>query len=246
MRMNRCVLIVLGVFLATHSASQSSNFERGLKAVADSNYSKAIEMFAKDYEEQPSVATTFNLGIIYLRRNDYNRALFAFERGLMKAPYDTDLKINARYAFQELNLNETWSHPVPALIRFLHILPFYGWFSLAILFSLTTALAVYGLFAYRKETSWYSWSRRLVIPGIGLLLIVMVVLITLSNFHNRHHYGFVNTEQELYLQPDGIKTSLQIPAGKVNVLHYNDDSTWVKVRFSNHQGWIAKNVLNTY
>lgn len=246
MGMNRCVLIVLGVFLATLSISQSSNFERGLKAVADSNYSKAIEMFTKDYEEQPSVATTFNLGVVHLRRNDYKRALFAFERGLMKAPYDTDLKVNARYAFRKVNPKETWSHPVPALIRFLYVLPFYGWISLAILFSLITAFAVYGLVAYRKETRWYSWSRRLIIPGIALLLIVLVVLITLGNFHNRYYYGFVNTEQELYLQPDGMKTSLQIPAGKVNILQYNGDSTWVKVRFSDHQGWIPQNVLNTY
>lgn len=246
MRMNRCVLIVLGVFLATYSTSQSSNFERGLKAVVDSNYSKAIEIFAKDYEEQPSVATTFNLGVVHLRRNDYKRALFAFERGLMKAPYDTDLKVNARYAFRKVNPKETWSHPVPALIRLLYVLPFYGWLSLAVLFSLISAFAVYGIFAHRKETSWHSWSHRLVIPGIGLLLIVLVILITLSNFHNRDHYGFVNTEQELYLHPDGMKTSLQIPAGKVNILHYNGDSTWVKVRFSNHQGWVAKNVLNTY
>lgn len=246
MNMNRFGLLVLSCLLAAISWTQPGDFKRGLEAVADSNYSKAIELFSKDFEADPSVASTFNLGVVYLRSKDYERALFAFERGLMLAPDAEDLQANARYTFRELHPDQTWVHPVPGMIRFLHVLPFYGWFSLAIVFSLITAIFVYVLLTYRKKSSAHQWSRRLIIPAGCLLLIMLAALITLSSFHDRHHYGFVTTEQPLYLHPDGMESAVQIPQGAVEMIQYNADSSWAKVRYSDHQGWMESDALKPY
>jgi tetratricopeptide (TPR) repeat protein len=129
-------LLVLGLTGATlcgTAAAQpderTQRFERANAAFAAGQYAEARAGFADILaSDGPSAAVLFNLGNASLRAGVIGDAILSYERALLLAPRDQDIRANLRQARKAANL------PLPedgAWTRLVHLLTTNGWAGLA-------------------------------------------------------------------------------------------------------------------
>lgn len=93
------LLLGVAVFAQATPAPYGDGFARGNAAFAEQRYAdaaQAYEEFAAEHGE--SSAVMLNLGNAWLQSGDHGRAIAAYERGLVLAPRDSDLRANLETA----------------------------------------------------------------------------------------------------------------------------------------------------
>jgi tetratricopeptide (TPR) repeat protein len=110
---------------AADGDDRTARFERANAAFAAGDYASARSGFAEILaDDGPSAAVLFNLGNASLRAGDVGDAVLSYERALLLAPRDQDVRANLRQARKASNL------PTPdedGWTRTVHLLTDNGW-----------------------------------------------------------------------------------------------------------------------
>lgn len=168
-----------------------SNFDEGIKAFQDSNYTEAIEKFQASLAETPNdVASYYNLGLAHSEAENHGKAIWSFEKVLKLSPADADAKDRIQSSYSKLNPGKVWE---PRLSRFKSIL--YGfsgmtWSILAIAFSFALAICTI-LFLRMKD---FSYKRLFIALGFlsfcGMITSI-VIAYGASNYSEQTRFAVV-------------------------------------------------------
>ena len=94
------ILVVLFAFLSFEGLSQTNAlFENATTAYNQGEYQKAIEFYEAILEKgEHSAELYFNLGNSYYKLNEIGFSIYFYEKALLLAPHDQEIKNNLNYA----------------------------------------------------------------------------------------------------------------------------------------------------
>ncbi len=223
-------------------------FDSATVAYNRGDYEKAIANYQGILEEgKHSAAVYFNLGNCYYKLNQIAPSIYYYEKALLLAPNDSEIKNNLVYA-QNMTLDAITPLPETTLSRFYKqitgFLSFDGWAYLGVVFVLLFVLA-YILFYYFR----YSTHKRIAfitsLTAIGLAVIsVLIAFVEYQDFKADNPAIIFASEIQVKAEPnDRSDISFVLHEGtKVNVLEAFDN--WKKIELSDGQiGWLPTDAL---
>lgn len=99
------IITFIVVFLVAH-LSFGGDFQKGLEALHEKQYSKAIGYFTQASEQEPmNVSTWNNLGISYFKMRKYGHAIHAFQMASKLDPSDNRPLESIELCYQKLESN---------------------------------------------------------------------------------------------------------------------------------------------
>ncbi len=223
-------------------------FDSATVAYNRGDYEKAIANYQGILEEgKHSAAVYFNLGNCYYKLNQIAPSIYYYEKALLLAPNDSEIKNNLVYA-QNMTLDAITPLPETTLSRFYKqitgFLSFDGWAYLGVVFVLLFVLA-YILFYYFR----YSTHKRIAfitsLTAIGLAVIsVLIAFVEYQDFKADNPAIIFASEIQVKAEPnDRSDIAFVLHEGtKVNVLEAFDN--WKKIELSDGQiGWLPTDAL---
>ena len=236
------MLLVVVALLSGHTASAQT------KASADScymegRYQEAIEIYEHLLEAGVSADIYYNLGNAYYRTENITRAIINYERALLLAPGDGDIRFNLQMA-----RSRTTDKIAPAsemfFVRWYHSLVSMnsadGWARFA-LFTLVLALVLWLCYAFGKRL----WLRKTGFFG-GVLLIVLFLLGNLFAWQQKktqlHRDGAIITAPSVTVKstPDNTGVDLFVLHEGTKVKVEDAIKGWNKVKLPDgKEGWIG-------
>lgn len=218
---------------------RTQRFERANAAFAASDYAAAKTGFEEILAaDGPSPAVLFNLGNASLRAGLIGDAVLSYERALLLAPRDQDIKANLRQARRSANL------PLPedgVWIRFVRALTTdaWAWLASAGLWALCALLLTRRL--QRGEPRWASLRRGLrgAIAAAAALLVVGVAACA-TRLHERDRAVVLASDPALRVAPYASATaSGELAPGEiVRVERSHEGFTLVRTA-AGKSGWLS-------
>lgn len=217
-------------------------------AYADGDYSHAAAVYEQLLEQGVSPELYYNLGNAYYRQGDIPHAILSYERALLLAPSDADIRFNLQMARQKtVDKIEPESEMffVTWLRSLVNMASTDGWARVAIIaLALAVLLALAYLFAGRL------WLRKLGFFG-GVLMLICFILANVFAMQQRRQL----TQRTGAVIMQGAVTVKSTPAQngtELFVLHagtrveITDDSMtdWCEVRLPDgKQGWLESSQI---
>ncbi len=224
------------------------------KAIADSLYAKEqyrsaadiYESLLSDKGEAPAVY--YNLGNAYYRLGMYAKAILNYERALLLAPSDEDVKTNLALAYSK-TVDKYEDEGAMFYARWFdgvkHAMPSDAW----------AWLAVSSFLAFLLLLSLYIWSKRVVLKKIGFYCSLVCLLVSVvgnvcafsqrADILARDHAVIMEPSVTVKSTPSDAGTALFVihEGYKVNVRD-NSMSDWVEISISAEQsGWVPRSSL---
>ena len=113
-----CVLLALGTFEARRASADEPTFESANAAFADGRFDDARNAFAQlAARDGASAAILYNLGNAAFRAGKPGEAILAYERALLIAPRDQDVRANLRQVRKAAGLPEPDDGPWTRVVR---------------------------------------------------------------------------------------------------------------------------------
>ncbi|MBT8311760.1 MAG: tetratricopeptide repeat protein [Flavobacteriaceae bacterium] len=241
-------LLWVSLISAWAIAQSEIRFDSATVAYNQGNYEKAIAHYQAILEEgKHSAALYYNLGNCYYKRNQIAPSIYYYEKALLLAPNDAEIKNNLVYA-QNMTLDAITPLPETTLSRFYKqvtgIMPFDGWAYLGIVFVVLFVLA-YILFYYFR----YSTQKRIafITSLIAIALAVISILIAFVEYQDfKADDPAIIFAQEITVKTepnDRSDVAFVLHEGtKVNVMDAFDN--WKKIQLSDGQvGWLPDDAL---
>jgi len=246
--MKNSIVIFLLLFGFIGSAKDTPVFEQATAAYNEGAYEKAIDLYSTILEDgQHSAALYYNLGNSYYKLNDIPNSIYFYEKALLLAPNDAEIRNNLGYA-QQMTLDAIGTLPETGLSRFYkditNALHFDQWAYLAVAVMFLFVL-LYILFYYFRYSSRKRWAF------IGSLTCLFVSLVTVAfayiaqNDFNADRPAIIFADEiEIQAEPNATSDAVFVlHAGtKVNVLEELND--WKRIRLTDGKtGWVASEHL---
>jgi tetratricopeptide (TPR) repeat protein len=172
--MIRTIVLPIALLIAfmpaqAQSSDPQATLARARTALADANYSEAIEAYESLYGQGRGSAELFlNLGNAYLGQRDIGRAALAYERGLRLRPNNRALNRN-RTLLREQQQDAIIPFPRFFLLRWWHGIAgmqrynAWGWTGLLFFW---LAAAAFFLFRYRNRNGWLAIAAPLLVTAL--------------------------------------------------------------------------------
>lgn len=241
------LLILLSVLFAVclHANNNLLLMEQANTYYDEGEFHTAIEIYEAVLENgYESAALYYNLGNAYFKISDMASSILFYERALLLAPFDQDIRHNLQIANGRI---VDKIEPVPELFIFgwwnqlvnMQSLERWAWTSV-ISFSLTLAMLLVFLLAravWQKKTGFWT--------GV-VFLVVFAVTFTLAN--QRYQQIKHPTEGIVFTPTVNVKSSPRENSTDIFVIHEGTKvqvtgelGEWVEIRIADgNQGWIRE------
>lgn len=240
------ILFLLIGLLVT--AQENALFNNATAAYNDGDYEKAIGFYNSILEEgQHSASLYFNLGNSYYKLNDIAQSIYYYEKALLLAPEDKEIKNNLGYA-QQMTLDAIDTMPETGLSRFYKAitsqLSFDQWAKLAV-FLMFVFVLLYIIFYYAQYSSRKRWAFIGSLVSLFLAIITIVFAFVQYRDFEQQQPAIVFAD-EIGIQSEPNPSSDEIfvlHAGtKVNIIEKLND--WKRIRLADGKtGWVpSKNI----
>lgn len=237
-------LFLLFILLTPLVYPQSEiRFDSATVAYNKGDYEKAIGYYMEILEEgKHSAALYYNLGNSYYKLNQIAPSIYYYEKALLLAPNDKEIRNNLVYA-QNMTLDDINPLPETTLSRFYKqltgILSFDGWSYLAVVFVLLFVLS-YILFYYLRSSTHKRIAFISSLVAMGLMVIsVVFAFLRYQDFMEDQPAIVFEQEVNVKAEPnDRSEVAFTLHEGtKVNVLEEFD--AWKKIELTDGQtGWL--------
>lgn len=244
-------LFLLFLFLAPLAYGQAEiRFDSATVAYNKGDYQKAISYYMEILEEgKHSAALYYNLGNSYYKLNQIAPSIYYYEKALLLAPNDQEIRNNLVYA-QNMTLDAINPLPESTLSRFYKqftgIFSFDGWSYLAVGFVLIFVLS-YILFYYLRSSTHKRIAFISSLVAIALTVIsVVIAFLRYQDFMEDQPAIIFDQEVNVKAEPnDRSEIAFTLHEGtKVNVLEEFD--SWKKIELADGQtGWLQSESLKT-
>jgi len=240
------ILVLLLGFLA--NAQEEKLFNNATAAYNEGDYEKAISLYTTILEKgQHSAALYFNLGNSYYKLNDIAPSIYYYEKALLLAPEDQEIKNNLGYA-QQMTLDAIDTLPETGLSRFYKTmtsqLSFDQWAKLTIVFVFIFVL-LYIIFYNAQYASRKRWAFIGSIAFLFLAIMALIFAFVQYRDFEKEQPAIVFAD-EIGIQAEPNQDSDEIfvlhAGAKVNVIDQLND--WKRIALTDGKtGWLpSKNI----
>lgn len=244
--------IVAGVYAQDSTAVKNTSERLSDAAYNSGDFHQAIEILEKEKDEQlakglESSELYYNLGNAYFRANDIARARLYYERALLLAPSDRDIRHNIDYVSTKIEdkilvadtfFLSNWFDSVQNLANS------NTWATLAviafILFIGTLALFFFTRHIGAKKAAFYA----------GIVLIIFVIFANIFSFgqkskiENRNTAIIMASSASVVSSPDINSKELFILHSGTKVVVTKEDRNWLEIEIDNGSvGWIQRDKI---
>ena len=237
---------ILLVFITISHAFSQSKFELGLKAMAEEKWADAISLFQEDTDSLYSVEADYNIGLCYIALEDFNTALYFFEKALKSSPSDDKIIDNANLSFKKLYPEESWVHPYNGFTRMILSLSTNVWMLLSLLITFLLSWIIYSLVVKEKHKK----NRNVIVLIIGIPFWLFTLYGVYETYNHSRELHFLipkNIEVATFLTVDGIESDEKLQIGKRYEIISETQSEWVRIQGnSNSSLWVKKIDVNLY
>jgi|GEM_PF-5697453 len=243
--MKHLLYIFFAVILTSPAFSQSK-FEQGLKSMAEENWQEAITLFTMDSDSSHSVESEYNIGLCYIGLEDFNSALYFFEKALTSSPANEQIIINANLSFKKLQPEGAWTHPYNGLKRMILSLSINSWIFLSLLLTVLLSWVIYLLVL--KEKSSNNRNSIILVISIPIWFFTLFGVYVAHNHASELHYLLPkNANVSSFLTVDGIESEEKLQIGKRYEVITGTQSEWVRFKGGTNKSlWIRKSDVNIY
>lgn len=240
------LLYILLVFVTITQVFSQSKFEQGLKAMAEENWLDAIYLFQEDSDSSYAVEADYNIGLCYTGLEDFNTALYFFEKALKSSPSNDKIIDNASLSHKKLYPEESWTHPYNGFKRMLLSLNTNMWMLFSVLLTFLLSWVIYSIMVREK----YKKNMNLIVLIIGIplwLFTLYGVYVTYNHTRELHFLIPKNIEVATFLGVDGLESEEKLQIGKRYEIIADTQNEWVKIQVnSNSSLWVRKSDVNLY
>ena len=207
-------------------------------------FSCTYHVLAGQDSQLKSADEYFNIGNEAYNNNEYDKAVFNYERALLLDPSAEDIQVNLQLTKEKLSadivdaeaffLAKWWR-------GFRNIFMPGTWKMLSILFLFSFCGLLY-FFLFRK----LSLSRKGTLALLGGLAFLFLLSMIAGHSRSNHIYDnnyavIMGGDQSLYLGPDKVSEEIKDVTGGVKVEILESSGEWYKVSaMDREQGWIIK------
>ncbi len=241
--MRLLISLVLLVFSISVSLAQSEQLEIAEKAYNKKDYQTAIKIYESLIKSNnKSAGLLYNLANCYNATNQISKAILNYEKALILAPGNSDIKYNLSLA------NEKIESPITNINNFFLSKWYLGiihslsasTFSILLIVLIVALLSVVYLSLFRNIyfIDKYKW----VIGGLLFLLIITnySMLIKRTRINNGSH-GIVMQSSTLRSGADSRSQSLQDVDAGIKAILLDSIDNWYKLSLPDReQGWMKK------
>lgn len=244
MKRHNSILIFLIALLLPLSAQELPDAEN---AYNEGNYTKAVELYEQELEEGVSATLYYNLGNAYFKLNEMPSAILNYERALLLAPGDEDIRFNLTMARSRITDK---IDPVESffLVQWFtdlqNLQSSDGWAKTSIVFFILLVaclfLFFFGRFAILKKVGFFS----------GLIFILIIIMSNIFAFNQKSR--LTNQEYAILFEPSvTVKSSPRPDGTDLFVLHEgvklrikNTLNNWCEIELEDgNVGWIPVSMI---
>lgn len=237
-------LLMMILLVSMSSFAQNGPlFEQGKELYKAEKYQEAVNSWMKIIDnKQHSSELYFNLGNAHYKLNNIGPSIYYYEKALLLAPNDNDIKNNLAFA---KNATVDDIEPLPKTIfnkwytTIADVLTFEGWAMATVALSIGFALLfLLYYFSYSEEKKRLFFMTAL----LSILFFGMSISMAFSTYEDaiKNQPAIIFSESiEVKDAPNlGSETSFTLHEGtKVQIIEKEDD--WVKIEIANgKEGWI--------
>jgi tetratricopeptide (TPR) repeat protein len=240
MRTLQVVLFWILIALKVSASAPTDTFKLANEAFERGAIEDAIMLYESILTSDFHSPTIYhNLGVAYLRTQNWPNARYYLEKGLLQAPLDAGLNSNLNYIREKVGDSYNFpSFPFTGLINKIHQSAGQNIISIFLLVVFLVTTLVFWL----KPGKWQLVSGLL---GATWVVILMLFLLERKNEQIHHDMAIVwNQEAALYDKPDEISESISIIYGGHKVRIMEKVGPWYQVDLADGtSGWIEAKEL---
>ncbi len=237
----RLIIVAFWTILALKlsASAPTDTFQMANEAFERGAINDAIQLYENIVDNHyHSTAIYHNLGLAYLKQENWSAARYYLEKGLLEAPLDAGLKRNLQYVREQVDDPYNFpAFPLTGLIVKIHHYAGRNLIAVGLLIVFLGILAIVWL----KPMSWQMYSYFL-----GALWMILLGLFLLERNYDRtnHEMAIIWSEADVYEKPDelsGPVTSLK-NGYKVHILE--EVGSWYHIDLADGTtGWMEENNL---
>lgn len=244
MRILILIYLILCCSIVSFATEDSTNVSPR-QLIISGEFDAALEVLEPRLNQKPSFSDLYNAGVAYAEKKEYRKALGAFEAALKIDPSSNKAQSNAAFVYKKILPDSVWENPFTWTNRM--IVSFRSfWIPAIVVSSLILAIVVF--LSVSKVNVRLAWFKRLWLPTALILLLSLVALNKLNEYHTNHHLAITQkSEPAVYISPDGVpvKEIMNTPL-RVNIQEYNKDSNWVSITYNHERFWLKTEDLFIY
>ncbi|HOO83463.1 MAG TPA: tetratricopeptide repeat protein [Prolixibacteraceae bacterium] len=240
------IVIILWATIAL--ASPSDSLQKANELYSNNEFEKALSMYQQLVAEKYSSATLFyNLGNSYYKTGNITKAIINYERALLLAPNNNDIKYNLALANQYI-VDKIEPLPTPFFVKWwrsiVNLSDTDGWAKTSIAaFVLMLVFALFffvsGIPGVKKTT----FSLAIVMLVFSLLTLLFTIQQN-QQIKNRTHAIIVTPTVTVKASPNESGTDLFVIHEGLKVNITNQVNNWVEIRLEDgNSGWVNPTVL---
>ncbi|MCD7973823.1 MAG: tetratricopeptide repeat protein [Candidatus Azobacteroides sp.] len=212
MKMFFSILALYFVFVTVVFAKEITEAD---KVYTEGNYAEAAELYEKELEKGVSARLYYNLGNAYFKTNQFPAAILNYERALLMAPGDSDIRFNLEMAKSRIP-DRIVSIEKFFLVKWVddlqNIQSSDGWAKLGIILFILLIICLFlfffGRFTMLRKGSFY----------LGCLLILLVICCNIFSYKQKQK--LTNKEYAILFEPSvTVKSSPQPDGQELFVIH---------------------------
>jgi tetratricopeptide (TPR) repeat protein len=213
--------------------------------MAQEDWTGAIVMFEQDRDSNYTTETDYNIGLCYAGLEDFNTALYHFEKALKHEPTDDRIINNATISFNKLYPDESWSHPYSGFTRMMLSLSVNIWMLITLVISLLLSFAVYSLVIKDEQRR----NRNIVAVVFGVPLMLFTCYGVYETYNHSGSLDYLlpkNMEVTTYLTVDGLESDEKLKIGaRYKIIAENTE--WFRIKSdSSNSLWVQKSEVYPY
>lgn len=236
--------VVFVLFLSMAGFAQNGPlFEQGKELYKAEKYIEAVNSWMKILENnQHSASLYYNLGNAYYKLNNIGASIYYYEKALLLAPNDNDIKNNLAFA-ENARVDDIEPLPKTIFYKWYHsisdVLTFDGWAMAVVVFSMSFVLLfLMYYFSYSEG------KKRLFF--VSALFSILVLGMTLSMAFSTYDDTINDQPAIIFSESIEVREAPSLGSETTFTLHEGTkvqivarDTDWVRIEISNGKdGWI--------
>jgi hypothetical protein len=251
------VASTLPVAAADNKTTAKANWERGIQAYKDKDYTTAVEAFQNVVEhDHASADVYYNLGNAYFKLGEQNvagngrkfangelgRAVLNYERALKLNPGMDDAEYNLDHAKEFTN--DTEAVPEGLLVRLWHglasLLSTNMWAALSLLMLFACIVLILTFLLHHSKIVRMTSFFVSLVTALMFVLTTLLSLTQLTTYTDNQRAVIIALDSTpVHASPDSGSKIIRQPSQGVTVTIERSHDNWAEVRFADgEKGWI--------
>ena len=243
--MKNLVLIIV-LFISIVAFSQTNNnikFKQGVQDYNNGDYLSAISLFTEIInKEEHSKQLYFNLGNTYYKLNDIPNSIYYYEKALVLAPNDTQIKTNLTFA-QNAKIDAITPLPKTFFSRWYNLVvgqfTFDEWAVITVVCSCLFCVLFIGYYFASMEKKKRLFFTTAMLSGCFFILTFTIASVSYNDLQNNVFAIVFSQETDLKSAPKNNSDTVFVIHQGTKIKLLESDGLWSRIAIVNGiEGWM--------